>query len=475
MNMNYSTPQQRVTRFALAVGLTVVGLLPAAAVGVPATELPPKYAAIQRVSEPFHGVTRLRLVQRDDDPAVLPRPLVVNLIAIDPNAEGVAFTTTRDNGDLPGQFTLQTVSAWAGQTDVAVAINAAFFTYQKSNGATYADKGADAIGLTIREGEMIAPPHHKLDDTLVLTDQGAFAVLETTLAPQGAALAISGNQRLLRDGEVATPDNAFSNTPNPRTAIGVDADGMLWIAVVDGRQPGYAEGMTTPELAELMQGYGVTDAINLDGGGSSTLVIERDGQPKLVNSPSDGATPARAGVERAVANHFGVFATPRPGASPLAPVERPEPPAPPQAPETQGALEGVVFAEPKHGDLSNDNAAPTKLTLRRGGNTIVGRIGGGDASDVFGFELEDDSQLTAVVLRRYAAGTTLDASVLQASRGPTFPANGKPDLGQSRLAADSIDDNVIPAEVEFTGPGVYTMRVIEYGPAAEYRLELFVE
>ena len=96
MNMNYSTPQQRVTRFALAVGLTVVGLLPAAAVGVPATELPPKYAAIQRVSEPFHGVTRLRLVQRDDDPAVLPRPLVVNLIAIDPNAEGVAFTTTRD-------------------------------------------------------------------------------------------------------------------------------------------------------------------------------------------------------------------------------------------------------------------------------------------------------------------------------------------------------------------------------------------
>ena len=427
------------------------------------------------MSRPFVGVTRYRLVQRDDGPSVLPRPLVVHLLEIDPDADGIAFTTTRDNGDRPGQFTRQTASAWAEKTDVAIAINASFFTHQKSNGAAYAKKGADALGLTIRNGEMIAPPHHKLDDTLVLTEDGAFAVLETTLPPRGAALAMSGNQRLLRDGEVSAPDNAFSNTANPRTAIGIDADRKLWIAVVDGRQPDYAEGMTTPELAELMRDFGVTEAINLDGGGSSTLVLGRGGQPEVVNSPSDGATPARAGKERAVANHFGVFAESRRGADRLARVERPEPPAEAEKPAAEPVPHEAVFAEANQGDLSNANANPTVVRLRKGRNAILGRIGGGDASDVFTFEIEKGTRLSAVVLRRYEADTNREASVLQASRGASFPADGQPDLGQSRLAADAVNDDVMPDGMDRFDPGTYTLRVIEYGPAAEYRLDLIVK
>lgn len=80
---------------------------------------------------------------------------------------------------------------------------------------------------------------------------------------------------------------------NPRTAIGYDKSRTkLFIAAIDGRQPGYSMGMTLKELAEFMQYAGCYEALNLDGGGSTTMTL-RD---SLVNKPSD-----RTG-ERAVFN-----------------------------------------------------------------------------------------------------------------------------------------------------------------------------
>ena len=58
---------------------------------------------------------------------------------------------------------------------------------------------------------------------------------------------------------------------HPRSLIGTDAQGYVWLVVVDGRAPGMAEGMSIAELTELARSLGMTDALNLDGGGSSTL------------------------------------------------------------------------------------------------------------------------------------------------------------------------------------------------------------
>jgi hypothetical protein len=94
----------------------------------------------------------------------------------------------------------------------------------------------------------------------------------------------------------------------PRTAIGLDGPGTrLILIVVDGRQPFYSEGCTVQEMAELMLFYGGDNAINLDGGGSSTLVIQdpKTGQYKVMNSPIDLYIPGR---ERPIGNHFGIFA-----------------------------------------------------------------------------------------------------------------------------------------------------------------------
>lgn len=121
--------------------------------------------------------------------------------------------------------------------------------------------------------------------------------------PAGARLphvteAVGGFPVLLRDGKVITdagePIGAtFGPVRHPRTAIGWSNGGnrLLWV-VVDGRQKPYSDGMTLAELTTLFQQLGATDAMNLDGGGSTTLLIRN----RIVNRVSD------ANGERAVGN-----------------------------------------------------------------------------------------------------------------------------------------------------------------------------
>lgn len=92
---------------------------------------------------------------------------------------------------------------------------------------------------------------------------------------------------------------------NPRTFMGMDRAGRrVMIAVVDGRQQGYSMGMTLRQEAELMLALGMTRALNLDGGGSSAMVVrDAAGRTRTLNKPSDN------GTERAVANALVVVST----------------------------------------------------------------------------------------------------------------------------------------------------------------------
>lgn len=81
----------------------------------------------------------------------------------------------------------------------------------------------------------------------------------------------------------------FAETRHPRTMIGAAADGTIWLVTVDGRQPKLSAGMTLAELQSLARRLGLTDALNLDGGGSTTMWA----QGAVVNSPSDAAGPRR--------------------------------------------------------------------------------------------------------------------------------------------------------------------------------------
>jgi hypothetical protein len=83
--------------------------------------------------------------------------------------------------------------------------------------------------------------------------------------------------------------DAFTDVRHPRTMIGLDAQGFIWLVAVDGRQPDYSIGMHFADLQRLADRLALTDALNLDGGGSTTMVVA--GQ--TVNRPSDplGARP----------------------------------------------------------------------------------------------------------------------------------------------------------------------------------------
>lgn len=82
---------------------------------------------------------------------------------------------------------------------------------------------------------------------------------------------------------------AWSEQRQPRTLAGIDASGHLLLVTVDGRQPGVSEGFTLEEAARFLRSLGATEAMNLDGGGSTTMAV----RGVLVNHPSD-ATGERA-------------------------------------------------------------------------------------------------------------------------------------------------------------------------------------
>ena len=79
----------------------------------------------------------------------------------------------------------------------------------------------------------------------------------------------------------------FIDVRHPRTVIGVDRRGAIWLVVIDGRQPTHSVGMTLPDLVRLADRLELRDALNLDGGGSSTMVV----QGKVINRPSDPTGP----------------------------------------------------------------------------------------------------------------------------------------------------------------------------------------
>lgn len=103
-----------------------------------------------------------------------------------------------------------------------------------------------------------------------------------TMTGGGPTLIING---VIQDG--------LQTAVHPRTAVGFNYDSTkLFFVTVDGRQPGFSVGMSLPELANYMKSIGCYNAVNLDGGGSTTMVVRN----KVVNSPSDAAG------ERPVAN-----------------------------------------------------------------------------------------------------------------------------------------------------------------------------
>lgn len=254
----------------------------------------------------FEGITYTRIIHTEPDHQI------IHIAKIDLRAEGLSFLVTPsgmlDNFD----FEARTTSQFLDEFDLQLAINADFFDPWKDYSPfvyyPHEGDGTNARGLSASQGDITTvgyvPPQDYVTLYISKDNCASFS------APQGEIYnAISGNVSILRNGKIPNfIDEPYLQKRHPRTAVGLTKDkNTLILVVVDGRQPNYSDGATLPELSQILLDAGAYTAINLDGGGSSTIVMDDNGTPTQLNSPIQSRIPAR---ERPIANHLGVYAKP---------------------------------------------------------------------------------------------------------------------------------------------------------------------
>lgn len=228
-----------------------------------------------------------------------PRRLSGVALRIDLQAEGLSFLATPANGGKEGETDAQLTSVFLQEHGLQAAINGAPFDIVHEEPG----KPQDVHGLLVSEGDKVSKA---ASAPALIIDRANRAWIEDpmTKVPEGAWNAVGGFAVVLRNGE---PTGKGDANLHPRTAAGVSKDGrwLFWV-VMDGRQLGHSGGVSTAELAGLCKRLGAWDAINLDGGGTSTLVVAGpDGAPQILNRPVHRGIP---GQERLSACHLGVRA-----------------------------------------------------------------------------------------------------------------------------------------------------------------------
>jgi hypothetical protein len=168
-------------------------------------------------------------------------------------------------------------------------------------------------GVTIPSGGAVLKAGRRapLDTRSALSELAPGTTVSAVIAlePFHPLEAVGGRPWLVRDGVVAVQLDTvgragFASARHPRTAAGISRDGArILLVTVDGRQAPYSDGMSLRELAQLMLALGASESMNLDGGGSTAMVIAGQDSGsvfRVVNRPSD------RGGERAVGNAVGL-------------------------------------------------------------------------------------------------------------------------------------------------------------------------
>ncbi len=247
----------------------------------------------------FQGVEYIRDVRS------APRPMVIHVIKVDLKAAGIRTLVTPGDPQAELPLEARTTSQFLDDFNVQVAVNGDAFDPWVSNSLWdyYPHPGdpVDVIGYAASKGESYSAG---VNPVLYLARNNNARFNQPFNNPYNA---ISGNVMLVKNGKPL--QNFIENGPQPRTAVALNrSERTLILIVVDGRQPGYSMGATLSELAEIIVYHGGYTAMNLDGGGSSTLAIEGLlGVADVLNTPIDQNIPGR---QRPVGNHLGIYAKP---------------------------------------------------------------------------------------------------------------------------------------------------------------------
>ena len=261
----------------------------------------------------FQGVTYERYI-RDR-----PRPLVLHVVQVDLTAPGIGFLVSPpqpslgpDNEAL--ENTADTVPGFLSRYDMQVAINGSFFfPHEVRSPLSYYPRvgdGASTMGVGISNGDRYSKAEEGWAALCIISTQD-IRITEQDCPPE-TQQGIAGDIQFVKSGELYDGGIVILQGNDvdllPRTVIAIDQHSTkLWMVVVDGRQAGYSEGITLAELGMFLIRLGADRALNLDGGGSSTLAIENADQSAVLNAPFQARVPMNL---RPVANHFGLYARP---------------------------------------------------------------------------------------------------------------------------------------------------------------------
>lgn len=219
---------------------------------------------------------------------------------------------------------LEATSQLALRSDALAAVNGSFFKMRgpdpddnkKVNGKAVLERSKldhNRSVVYLRHNNMVIAENVEKDNVRKRHQQGSIAINKRNVSIvkdsadinwehqlKGEDVISTGPVMLLDGMEQKVPNDAFDNNRHPRTAIGKKKDGTIVLLVVDGRTAESA-GMSIPELQKIFRWLGCVEAINLDGGGSTTMFVK--GQPfkGVVNYPTDNKKYDHEG-EREVAN-----------------------------------------------------------------------------------------------------------------------------------------------------------------------------
>ena len=221
-----------------------------------------------------------------------------------PNSAGQAMTTIAIDGidttRLRGQLMLYTPSYHA---DTDTAKGGLEWVIDRQRGRLISGPHRDGKTRIPARGFVLSFGGERAPEALQLLGRGTRVRLDVSYEPyEGepkswllAQDIVGGAGLLIRDGRdiedwsIERFNQGFAENRHPRTMIGTAADNTIWLVTVDGRQPEQSVGMTLVELRALAHRVGLVNALNLDGGGSTTMWV----QGQVMNKPSDPTGPRK--------------------------------------------------------------------------------------------------------------------------------------------------------------------------------------
>lgn len=315
--------------FALAGGRPVHAFAKAGRLVQTAQTAGRNVAVESRANLPKLGSAKVAVTLDVPDAGLLAPVTVVN--SGPSGREGVALRTTQGGSIAP------------------VPGNSCAARVQQTRSPFLDDAGRTTQVYSVSEVRCGSSPMTGTGDVLTAPLDGTYAPLIEGLAVgeqvevsytfgwQDVLESLGGNPTLLEGGAMTADVNGtdeFSKR-NPRTAVGYRPDGTVLLVTVDGRGADASVGMSLRELADLFVRLGASDALNLDGGGSTTMVIGGE----LQNRPSDGP-------ERAVSSALILIPGTQPAEGMRSSTATPLEPAEPLSPQEQEQAERALLSDP---------------------------------------------------------------------------------------------------------------------------------